>query len=275
MTTETKTTTATATETRTTTAPKGAATSAIQLAAPSGALQLGVPEETISALEKLFSQGKDCLALDGVRKVFIQGALIYNLNQILTPKVMQYISWMQNYPLGFLTDRQNGGYDVDTVRACVVEAGMRGLNITGNEFNIISGRCYVTKNGLKHMLKNIPGLRFGVTPALPKMIADKQATILMHIDWTFNGVKQEKDVEFSIRVNAGMGADAIIGKATRKAYAWLYEEVTNNSVDEGEISDVSDRPAQAKTSPLEVTPAQAQAQAIAPASDEQQGLLDM
>ena len=217
---------------------------------PSSTLQLGVPEQTISALENLFSQGRECLALDGVRRVFLQGALIYNLNQILTPQVMQYITWMQNTPLGFLTDRQGQGYDVDTVRGCVIEAGMRGLNLTGNEFNIISGRCYVTKNGLKHMLKNIPGLRFGVTPALPKMIADKQATISMHIDWSLNGVKQERDVEFSIRVNAGMGADAIVGKGTRKAYAWLYEEVTNNTVDEGDVSDVPVN-VTPRTSPLE------------------------
>ena len=43
-----------------------------------------------------------------------------------------------------------------------------------------------------------------------------------------------------IRVNKGMGADAVLGKATRKAYAWLLEKISGTNVADGEASDMVD-----------------------------------
>ncbi len=221
-------------------------------------LQLAVPEQTIAALDDLAKQGIVAGTVTSqFRRIFITGAVMYNMQQILTPQVMSNIMWLQNSPMGFLTDRPNG-YGVDEVRACVIEAAVRGLDVLGNEFNILAGRFYATKNGLKHMLRNVPGLYKNVTPGIPKMCGENGAIITMHLDWTYNGKHQEKDIEFAIRVNRGMGADAIIGKATRKAYAWLYEEVTGNSAADGEVGDmVPLMPDTAASSPLEVAPAPA------------------
>lgn len=207
---------------------------------PAGcSLQLAVPENTIAALDDLARQGVIAGNVTSqFRRIFITGAVMYNMQNILTPQVMTHIMWLQNSPVGFLTDRPQG-YGVEEVRACVIEAAIRGLDVVGNEFNILAGRFYATKNGLKHMLRNITGLRKNVTPGIPKMCGENAAAVTMHIDWTYNGQHNEKDIEFSIRVNRGMGADAIIGKATRKAYAWLYEEVTGNSAAEGEVGDMA------------------------------------
>lgn len=226
-------------------------------------LQLAVPEGTISALDDLARQGVLAGSVNSqFKRIFVTGAVMYNMSQILTPQVMQHIMWLQNSPIGFLTDRPNG-YGVDEVRSAVIEAAIRGLDIVGNEFNILAGRFYVTKNGLKHMLRDIPGLLKNVTPGIPKMTGDKSATVSMHIDWTYKGKRSEKDIEFVIRVNSGMGADAIIGKATRKAYAWLYEEVTGNAADDGDVGDmVPISPDTARTSPLEAEPPR-EAKAIA------------
>ena len=48
-----------------------------------------------------------------------------------------------------------------------------------------------------------------------------------------------------------MGADAIVGKATRKAYAWLYEEVTGNQVSDGDVMDADPLIPEKAASPIE------------------------
>ena len=49
----------------------------------------------------------------------------------------------------------------------------------------------------------------------------------------------------AIRVNKGMGADAIVGKLTRKARAWLYTTITGQDAGDGDAED---------DTPIDVTP---------------------
>lgn len=44
----------------------------------------------------------------------------------------------------------------------------------------------------------------------------------------------QRGKDIPVRVNAGMGADAILGKATRKASAWLYNELTHAGIADGD-----------------------------------------
>lgn len=201
-------------------------------------MKLPVKESVIQALDKateagILAQG----AASQFKKMFMLGSCVAELKALLTPQVMAPIMQLQNSPLGFLTDKKNGGYEMDVVRNALIEAAINGVSVCGNEFNIIANRFYMTKAGLKHKLRDIPGLYKNVTPGIPRMAGDGGALVSMHIEWTYNGKSQVKDIPFAVRVNQGMGADGIIGKATRKAYAWLYEEVTGNSVSEGDVTD--------------------------------------
>lgn len=205
-------------------------------------LALAVPDEVITALDNWGKIGVESQTIQGLRRAFVQGAVCYNMTQLLTPQVMENIMWLQNSQIGFLTD-QPQGYNVDVVRFCVIQAASMGLNVIGNEFNILASRMYVTKNGMKRLLRNISGLRYHCTAGIPKF-TETGAVVQMVIDWTYAGEKNEKTLEFAIRVNKGMGADAVIGKATRKALAWLYEEVTGNAADEGEAGDIINVPAE-------------------------------
>lgn len=224
------------------------------------AMQLAVPEETIAALDTAAANGVLAQTMASqFKRMFMTGACMQQLRSLLTPKVMQPIMALQNSPVGFLTDRP-GGYDVATVTNCVIEAAMQGVAVVGNEFNILAGRCYITKNGMKHKLRDITGLYKNVTPGIPKACGESGAIERMHIEWTINNTSKEKDIDFAIRVNRGMGADAIIGKATRKALAWLYEEVTGNTVPEGEVGDVVVMDTTVEESPLEKQPEQVQQQ---------------
>ena len=86
------------------------------------------------------------------------------------------------------------------------------------------------------------------------MAGEGGAAILMAIDWTFNGKANHKDLALAVRINKGMGADAIIGKATRKAAAWLFQTVTGQTVDEGEANE-SAPVTEVKASVIEEPPA--------------------
>ena len=220
------------TKTTTTTSAEVATTEATQN------FKLAVNDSVITALDNAAKQGMFAQTVTNeFKKMFITGAAMAELRALLTPEVMRPIMALQNTPIGFLTDNKAGGYPVDVVRDCVIEAAFNGISVCGNEFNIISGRFYPTKNGLKHKLRDIQGLYKNVTPGIPKMVGENGSIVTMHVDWTYNNEKHEKDLTLAIRVNRGMGADAIIGKATRKVYAWLYEEVTGNSVNEGDVTD--------------------------------------
>ena len=242
-------------------------------------MKLAVKDDIVAALDKAAENGMFALSVTNqFKRMFMLGACMAELRNLLTPQVMQPIMQLQNSPLGFLTDRKETGYPVDVVRAAIIEAAINGVSVCGNEFNIIAGRFYLTKNGMKHKVRDVEGLSNSVTPGIPKMVSEKGAIVDMHVEWTFKGgEKHEKDLTWAIRVNAGMGTDAVIGKAMRKTYAWLYEEVTGNNVSEGDVTD--DSPvieATATVSPIEAEqPKKEEAKPAAPASPDSEASLNL
>lgn len=219
--------------------------------------ELVVANETIAALDKAAENG--LLAQKEVsqfKRAFMIAETIGELRNILTPKVMDPFMKLQNTSIGFKTDNP-GGYPVDVVRDCVIEATLKGVYTVGNEFNIIQRQCYITKEGFGHKLKSIPNFGWIETPGIPRINAEcSGAVIRVHLEWTLNKQKFEKDLDLAIRANRGMGPDAIIGKAIRKARAWLYTAVTGQEVGDGEAEDavLIDTPAEQKKSPFEESP---------------------
>ena len=218
--------------------------------------QFSIPETTIAALDNAVDQGLLAQSVTSqFKKMFMLAEAMKTLRALLTNKVMEPIMALQNTPNGFMTDRPQGGYDVDTVRECVIAATLDGVFVVGNEFNIIASRYYCTKNGLGHKLRDIPGLGQTITPGIPRNVGESGAIIKMTIEWTYSKKSESKEIEFAVRVNKGMGADAVIGKATRKARAWLYAKITGNEVPDGDASDAIDIPAtKVSESPFEKKP---------------------
>lgn len=147
---------------------------------------------------------------------------------------------LQNSSLGFKTD-QAAGYSKDVVRDAVIEATLRGVQVVGNQFNIISGRCYITKEGYEHKLRNHKGFTdFKANYGVPKMHPNGEGAIVeCNASWTFNGKADEMKAEIPVRVNKGMGTDAILGKATRKFLKRVFERITGCS----EVENVPDEDA--------------------------------
>ena len=216
-----------------------------------------IPQKTVLALDEAAANGQLTTSSTGGQfaRALATANAVNTLRELLTNDVMASVMQLQNNALGFLTDRRDAPYSVNVVRDCLIEAVLSGVSPVGNEFNIISGRAYITKNGMRRKLSNIDGLSYTITPGIPKL-AEKGAVIVMAIDWTYNGRTEHKDLTVAVRVNSGMGTDAIIGKATRKASAWLFDAVTGTSVNEGDVSDGDTITVEAKpvTSPIEADP---------------------
>lgn len=162
--------------------------------------------------------------------------------------LMGSLMQLMGTPLGFRTDRDSGGnkYTAEQVRDALIVGLMRGLRVVGNEINIIGGNCYATKEGMKRLVKEYPGvtnlrIQFGV----PQAMKDG-ALVPATVTWRLNGVADamdcaesaEGDRRIPVRVNSGMGVDAILGKAESKIYRRLYLLLTGTDqavVDDGDV----------------------------------------
>jgi hypothetical protein len=174
------------------------------------------------------------------RKAFGIAGAITMLHAAITDQHMRLLMPLQNRALGFLTDRPKEGYSQEVVKECVIEAVLQGYLPTGNEFNIIAGRFYATKNGLARKVREFPGLadlRLNLLP--PRAHGDGGAIVVATATWNREGKPDSITREIPVKVNSGMGPDAILGKATRKLLASVYGVLTGSeyTVPDGEVDD--------------------------------------
>lgn len=173
-------------------------------------------------------------------KAFVVSSAIVDLKQALSPAIMKPIMALQGNKLGFKTDKdQAGGYPEEVVKNCIIEATLSGLQVVGNQFNIIGGNMYGTKEGFGFLLKNVPGLHYEIIFELPRINQAKDgAAVVANLTWAIEGKPFKRKLDLAIKMNSYMGADAVIGKATRKARKWLYDTLTGTDIGEGDIQDV-------------------------------------
>lgn len=172
----------------------------------------------------------------GFQKAFLLAEGIQQLKTLLSPEYMAPIMTMQGNKLGFKTDKdKNGGYPMEIVKNCLIEAVLFGLEPYGNQFNIIAGNMYMTKEGCGHWLNNFKGLKYDLICSLPRIGAEKtSAAVEVTINWTLKGESNTKVIPIPIKMDSYTSLDAIIGKATRKGRAWLINTITGIEVGEGD-----------------------------------------
>lgn len=200
-------------------------------------------KEPVSVAVLLNSKVNNALANNNkelFEKAFAISSAIVELKEILTPEVMKPMMALQGNKLGFKTDKdQSGGYALEVVQNCIIEATLSGLQVVGNQFNIISGSMYGTKEGFGYLLKGIPGLHYEIIFDLPRINPDKTgAAVVAHVSWTIDGKTFKRKLDLPIKMNSHMGADAVLGKAERKARKWLYSTLTGTDIGEGDVQDV-------------------------------------
>lgn len=180
-------------------------------------------------------------ALQGFQKAHVVSQAIMELKQLLTDEYMKPIMALQGNRLGFKTDKdKSGGYPMETVRNCLIEAVLMGMQPTGNQFNIIAGNTYATKEGCGYMLDNIEGLSYTLICSLPRINpTNTSAAVDVTLNWTYNGKTNKKTVPIPLKMDNYTSVDALIGKATRKGRAWLLSNVMGVEITDGEISDTT------------------------------------
>lgn len=180
--------------------------------------------------------------LIGFQKAYLVAQATSDLKKLLTPEYMKPIMELQGSRLGFKTDKDKDkekGYGEDIVKNCLIEAVLMGVQPVGNQFNIIAGNMYITKEGYGELLKKIPNLKYDIIFDNIRITPDKQSALVSSIiTWSLKSEENKKTLELNIKVNQYMGADAIVGKATRKARKWLFETITGVETSDGDVSDV-------------------------------------
>lgn len=180
------------------------------------------------------------------------------LKENLTEEVMKPIMAMQGSKLGFKSDKDNqGGYPLSVVKDCLIDAALTGVNAFGNQFNIIGGNMYVTKEGYGELLKKVTkanGLRYVIKHSVPQVDASKTfATVDSTVKWIIDGVEEQETLTFSIKGNAYATSDAYTGKAERKARAWLFNQVSDIEVSDGDVEDIEVTVVSSTTNPAKPT----------------------
>jgi len=178
--------------------------------------------------------------LQGFERAYATANAIQKLQELLTPEYLKPIMALQGNRLGVKTDKdKSGGYPADVFKNCLIEAVLMGLQPYGNQFNIISGNCYITKEGCGYLLNNWKGLEHSVVCNVPKPQPDgKSAVIDVDVKWTINGKSQEKTLPIAVKMDAYTSVDALVGKATRKAKAWLLSSLSGIEITDGDVTDI-------------------------------------
>ena len=170
---------------------------------------------------------------------------IRDIRLALTDDVMKVVMSLRGSPLGFLTDRDSKPekYSVEEVRECIAEGMLRGLMPIGNEINIISGRMYAAKAGLRRLITEIPGLT-DLNVEVGSQTPATNGTVLVecYAAWLINGQRGsldcceqtvegiKRDTRIAVKVNNGMGPDAVAGKAERKLYARILAKLSTSTL---------------------------------------------
>lgn len=175
-------------------------------------------------------------ALTGFQKAHTVSNAIVELEKLLDDNYMKPIMALQGTILGFKTDKV---YPVDVVRRCLIEAVLKGLQPSNNEFNIIAGNMYGAKNGLKRLLDEWPGLRYTIIHSIKSWSVEKgNASFDTTIKWEIAGRKHEEVVPLITKINNYSSTDAAIGKADRKAYAWLLSNISGETFISADVDDI-------------------------------------
>lgn len=211
-----------------------------------------LPATIVAAQEKFEVALRDASAIDIVNNfgaAFNAARVITLLREALTDEVMSRVFMpLMNTKVGFRTDRDGKPdkqgrvkplYDVPTVRDAIIDAAIIGLLPTGNQFNIISGTMYPTKEGYTVLLKKI-GAKYVIDVQQDRSQNPAFAEFPCKITYSYNGEKNSLTINATVRRDQYSSNDQLRGKAERRAKKALYEYLTGT--DYGEADETSSRP---------------------------------
>ena len=171
-----------------------------------------------------------------------------------TPEVIELITTLQNAPEGFRTDKPKGYHGTELITS-VRSALLQGARLTGDEFNILAGKCYLAKAFFRRQVAQFDGVtsvkfrpkkftKEGETAWVPCQVSLRQHGTKREFDYT-------GDDAIGVRVNSGMLVDAIFGKAEKKAFQRVLNELLEDDVYTDDTDDIVDGEVLAAAEPPE------------------------
>lgn len=248
-----------------------------------------IPEATTLALQTASTRAATAFRDANQGALNVSAALVVadSIGQLRSmldaPEVRQRVEALRDCPIGFRTDRDpkiinsktqkpNEPYGWDVTRDCALEASMRGLQLVGNHFNILAGRCYVTKEGLEYLVRSMDGVTdFRPVIGIPK---NTQSGMVVECSATWKQFGKEMAVSAVIPVKSDQYsfAEQLMGKASRKLLARAYAMMSGVGTPDGDAGDVdvaqlqNVTPSGARTIPIEA-PATVTETVVTPPAD--------
>lgn len=217
-----------------------------------------IPQQTVSALAEVSTRAAAAFGQANAGELDVMAALavaesVDQLRHLLdTPEVRARIEALQDTSIGFRTDSDpkvwnkkknahNQPYEWPVVRDCALEAALRGLQWVGNQFNIITGRTYCTKEGFEYLIKRCKAVtEFRPVIQVPRL-SNGGALVECSATWKMSGQPVTFASTIPVKSDEYSGADQIIGKATRKFLKRCYEQMSGISVPEAEAEEGATR----------------------------------
>lgn len=188
-------------------------------------------------------------------KALVMARAMNTIRSMITDAVLADVMALMNTPLGFKTDRdprrhpKNGlVYSKDEVRDIAIIAMIDGARFVGNEFNIIAGNYYRTKEQFERRVREWPGVSNVVVSLHVPVTGGGGALVGGVVTWKLNGrpcrveflETDQGDGRIPVKSNEGMGIDAILGKATRKALKRVWDVLNGYETDDFDPDEPSD-----------------------------------
>lgn len=196
-------------------------------------------EALIKAQNKFIEACRQAQSLeitDNMGAAFLAANVVVSMRNALTDEVMDKVFMpLMNKKIGFLTDRdpkrpsKDGKpvvpYSRDVVRDCIIDAAFIGLLPTGNQFNIITGTMYPTKEGYTSLLKRLE-VKYIIQKTPMEDMSEKCAQVMCKVSYSWAKEKNSFSIITPIKKDGYSSMDQILGKAERKAKKALFEFIT-------------------------------------------------
>jgi hypothetical protein len=141
---------------------------------------LAAKDQAREAFANVLAVGKryaaELIESDDFFKPVVMAMAIKDIKDSMTPEAMSAIKELAGTSLGFLTDKKpDQQYPIEVIRDCVLEAMLRGVGVTNNQFNIIAGRFYMARNGWEAKLRKAGCSQIVPTVGRPEDVREGKA----------------------------------------------------------------------------------------------------
>lgn len=157
-------------------------------------------------------------------KALAVGRAYIDVKGALMPQ-MKFVTALSGQANGFKVDKKD--YPEDVIKTCAIDALIAGVQLTGNQFNIIAGNMYITQNGWRQKLIDLQDFSFRDVARFDPPRTDSGTTVVKcRQAYFYQGAEFTFEYDAMIRSSSGATIDNIVGKAKAKLWHALYDKLT-------------------------------------------------